>query len=177
MKITIAGAGRVGLHLAKYFTEEQQDVFLVDDDENTLSFAESDLNLRTVVGDPTDLNTLREAATERADIDKADVDKLQNLETREGVVGALHLPLPERRSRADEIVFPQHRRPEILPVAVENLNVAVVHRVRHLEAPSAESHPGIIIRDKHPAAHHIAVESGRPSGLQPRRGRSLHRHS
>ena len=68
MKITIVGAGRVGLHLAKYFVDEHQDVFLVDDDRNRLSIAESDFNLRTFAGDPLDFNILREANSGRADV-------------------------------------------------------------------------------------------------------------
>lgn len=68
MKITIVGAGRVGIHLSKYFADEQQDVFLVDNDPAHLSILESDFNLRTYCGDPTDFDTLRDANSEHADI-------------------------------------------------------------------------------------------------------------
>ena len=68
MKITIVGAGRVGIYLAKYFADEQQDVFLVDNDNRHLSLLESDFNLRTYCGEPTDFETLREANSEKADI-------------------------------------------------------------------------------------------------------------
>ena len=68
MKITIVGAGRVGIHLAKYFSDEQQDVFLVDNDPTHLALLESDFNLRTFVGEPTDFKTLRDANSEHADI-------------------------------------------------------------------------------------------------------------
>lgn len=68
MKITIVGAGRVGMHLAKYFADEQQDVYLVDRNPENLSLLESDFNLRTFVGEPTDFNVLREANTENADV-------------------------------------------------------------------------------------------------------------
>ena len=68
MKITIVGAGRVGSHLAKYFVDEQQDVFLVDRSADNLSILESDFNLRTFVGDPTDFTILREANSENADV-------------------------------------------------------------------------------------------------------------
>lgn len=67
MKITIVGAGRVGIHLSKYFADEQQDVFLIDSDPNHLSVLESDFNLRTFCGEPTDIDTLREANSENAD--------------------------------------------------------------------------------------------------------------
>lgn len=68
MNITIVGAGRVGVHLAKYFVDEHQDVFLIDNDKSHLSILESDFNLRTFFGEPTDFKTLREANTEKADI-------------------------------------------------------------------------------------------------------------
>lgn len=68
MRITIVGAGRVGVHLAKYFADEQQDVFLVDTDARKLSMLESDFNLRTFVGSPTDFQTLRDAGAEKSDI-------------------------------------------------------------------------------------------------------------
>lgn len=68
MKITIVGAGRVGIYLAKYFSDEQQDVYLVDRDPKHLSLLESDFNLRTFVGEPTDFQTLRDAGAEKADV-------------------------------------------------------------------------------------------------------------
>ena len=68
MNITIVGAGRVGIHLAKYFADEHQDVFLIDDNKEHLSVLESNFNLRTFFGEPTDFKTLREANTEKADV-------------------------------------------------------------------------------------------------------------
>lgn len=68
MKITIVGAGRVGVHLSKYFVDENQDVFLVDNEPRHLTELESDFNLRTYCGEPTDFEILREANSENADI-------------------------------------------------------------------------------------------------------------
>lgn len=68
MKITIVGAGRIGLHMAKYFTSINQDVYLVDSDSEKLSILESDFNMRTFVGDPTDFKVLKNANAENADI-------------------------------------------------------------------------------------------------------------
>ncbi|MCH5345591.1 MAG: Trk system potassium transporter TrkA, partial [Muribaculaceae bacterium] len=61
-------AGRVGVHLAKYFADEQQDVFLVDRDSRKLAVLEADFNLRTFQGDPTEFETLRKADAGDADI-------------------------------------------------------------------------------------------------------------
>lgn len=80
MNITIVGAGRVGVHLSKYFADEQQDVFLIDKDPQHLNELESDFNLRTYCGDPTDFETLREANSENADIFVAvTADPAQNI--------------------------------------------------------------------------------------------------
>ena len=68
MNITIVGAGRVGVHLAKYFVDEHQDVYLVDNNKSQLSLLESDFNLRTFFGEPTDFRILREAFADKADI-------------------------------------------------------------------------------------------------------------
>ena len=68
MNITIVGAGRVGIHLAKYFADEHQDVFLIDNDRTHLAVLETDFNLRTFFGEPTDFGTLRDANTDKADI-------------------------------------------------------------------------------------------------------------
>lgn len=56
------------MHLAKYFADEQQDVYLVDNDSKHLTMLESDFNMRTFLGEPTDFDTLREANSENADI-------------------------------------------------------------------------------------------------------------
>lgn len=68
MKLTIVGAGRIGIHLAKYFSDERQDVYLVDNDRSHLIGIESDFNLRTFLGDPIDFKILREANAENADV-------------------------------------------------------------------------------------------------------------
>lgn len=68
MRITIVGAGRVGVYLAKYFASENQDVFLVDSDSEQLAVLESDFNMRTFVGDPVDIGVLREAGAGASDV-------------------------------------------------------------------------------------------------------------
>lgn len=54
--------------MGKYFSDEHQDVYLVDNDRSHLSTLESDFNLRTFLGDPIDFKTLREANAENADV-------------------------------------------------------------------------------------------------------------
>ena len=68
MKIVIAGAGEVGSHLAKLFSNEDQDIKLVDDDSERLGIMDANYNLMTVEGDPTSFGALREANAGTCDI-------------------------------------------------------------------------------------------------------------
>ena len=68
MRIVIAGAGEVGLHLAKMLSREELDVILIDSNEEVLSEIENNYNLITVVGSPTSFDTLREAGIADADL-------------------------------------------------------------------------------------------------------------
>ena len=68
MKIIIAGAGAVGTHLAKLLSNEKEDIILLDEDEERLSFLNSNFDLMTVVGSPTSIKSLKEAGVKSADL-------------------------------------------------------------------------------------------------------------
>lgn len=68
MKITIAGAGHVGSHLARYLSTESQDIYIVDADRRRLQGLDMDFNLMAIEGDPTEFATLREAKSGVADM-------------------------------------------------------------------------------------------------------------
>ena len=68
MRIVIAGAGEVGLHLAKMLSREELDVVLVDNNEDVLSEVENNYNLIAIVGNPTAFDTLKRAGTDEADL-------------------------------------------------------------------------------------------------------------
>ncbi len=61
MKIVIAGAGEVGFHLAKLLSYESQEITLIDTDKESLSYAESHLDIRVVKGDSTSVAVLKDA--------------------------------------------------------------------------------------------------------------------
>ena len=67
MKIIIAGAGEVGTHLAKLFSNEEQDIIVIDPDERNLMNLES-YNLMTYVGSATAFNCLKDVRVGSADI-------------------------------------------------------------------------------------------------------------
>lgn len=68
MRIVIAGAGEVGSHLAKLLSSEDQDIILIDRDAERLALLDANYNLLTVVGNPTNFSTLRDAAVQRCDL-------------------------------------------------------------------------------------------------------------
>ncbi len=68
MKILIAGAGEVGFHLAKLLSFESQDITLIDTDKDSLSYADSHLDIRVLRGDATSISVLREAKVDTSDL-------------------------------------------------------------------------------------------------------------
>lgn len=68
MKIIIAGAGEVGFHLAKLLSYESQDITLLDTDKESLSYADTHLDIRTIKGDATSIAILQDARVDSVDL-------------------------------------------------------------------------------------------------------------
>ena len=68
MKIIIAGASDVGLHLAKLLSFESQDITLIDSVKEHLNYAETHLDIRTIKGDPSALKILKKADAGNSDM-------------------------------------------------------------------------------------------------------------
>ena len=68
MKIVIAGAGAVGTHLARMLSNDRQDVVLIDADENKLFRLGSELDIMTLVRQPSSIEGLKDAEVQRADL-------------------------------------------------------------------------------------------------------------
>ncbi|WP_299099084.1 Trk system potassium transporter TrkA [uncultured Winogradskyella sp.] len=64
MKIIIAGAGEVGFHLAKLLSYESQEITLIDTKKDSLGYAGNHLDIRTIKGDATSIEVLRDARIE-----------------------------------------------------------------------------------------------------------------
>ena len=67
MKIIIAGAGSVGLSLAKQLIEEKNEVILIEQDEERARNAQNLVDCEIINAPANDLNTLRKANAESAD--------------------------------------------------------------------------------------------------------------
>ena len=68
MRIVIAGAGNVGIHLAKLLAGENQDIILLDESEHKLSRLDSSFDLLTIQESPVSLRGLKEAGADKADL-------------------------------------------------------------------------------------------------------------
>lgn len=66
MRIVIAGAGDVGIHLAKLLAQEKQDTIIIDKNAERLQYIESHLDVFTIKGDATCPLILKEAKVEKA---------------------------------------------------------------------------------------------------------------
>ncbi|MCI5083342.1 MAG: Trk system potassium transporter TrkA [Saprospiraceae bacterium] len=65
MKITIAGAGAVGFHLAELLATENQDITIIDKNAEVLEHAATHLDVMTVKGDATSFSILEEANVDK----------------------------------------------------------------------------------------------------------------
>ena len=68
MNIAIAGASDIGFHLAKLLSFESQSITLIDNDKESLNYADNHLDIRAIKGDPSAL-----ATSKKAQIDKSDM--------------------------------------------------------------------------------------------------------
>jgi len=68
MKIIIAGAGEVGFHLAKLLSYESQDITLIDTHKESLSYADTHLDIRVLRGDATSVTVLQDAKVEQSNL-------------------------------------------------------------------------------------------------------------
>lgn len=68
MKIIIAGAGKVGTHLAKMLSNEDQDIILIDSDQSNLDIIDSNYNLMTWNGSTSSMETMRDMGIAETDL-------------------------------------------------------------------------------------------------------------
>lgn len=68
MKIVIAGAGAVGIHLSRWLSSESHDITLIDHDEARLLDIDSNIDAITITGEVTDFKTLERAKVGSADL-------------------------------------------------------------------------------------------------------------
>ena len=68
MKIIIAGAGSVGIHLARLFTKEKHDVTLIDNNQKRLALVGNFLDIITKLGEATSIEVLEEMDVRHTDL-------------------------------------------------------------------------------------------------------------
>ncbi|MBK6362540.1 MAG: Trk system potassium transporter TrkA [Saprospiraceae bacterium] len=77
MKIVIAGAGGIGFHLAKLLSFARHDIVIIDTNHDILDYVRGHLDVFTVLGDATSLDTLEESRVSSAELFSA-VTTLEN---------------------------------------------------------------------------------------------------
>ena len=68
MKIIIAGAGEVGLHLSKLLSFESHDITLIDDNDVSLKDGENYLDIKVISGDSSSISILNQANVKDSDL-------------------------------------------------------------------------------------------------------------
>jgi len=68
MKIIIVGAGRIGFNLAKALSEENHEVYLIESHEEVARKADEKLDVKVILGDGADPETLEKANASDADL-------------------------------------------------------------------------------------------------------------
>ncbi|MCP1673303.1 trk system potassium uptake protein TrkA [Natronocella acetinitrilica] len=141
MKIIILGAGQVGSSLAQNLASEANDVTLVDINSRLLQDIQDRLDLRTIRGNATHPDVLRQAAAEDADMIIAVTSSDEaNMVACQIAYTLFHTPTKIARVRAQEYLsYPQLFSPDAIPVDVlispEQLVTQYVKRL--IEHPGA----------------------------------------
>lgn len=68
MKIIITGGGEVGYHLAKMLAGENQDIYLIDENQKRLTYIQTHIDVYTILGDATSISVLKEAKVQQCDL-------------------------------------------------------------------------------------------------------------
>lgn len=68
MKIIIAGAYAIGIHLAKLLSRNNEDITLMDEDLDRLSHINDEYDLLTMESNPSSIEAMKEAGVEHADL-------------------------------------------------------------------------------------------------------------
>ena len=68
MKIIIAGAYAIGIHLAKLLSRNNEDITLMDEDLDRLSHINDEYDLLTMEANPSSIEAMKEAGVEHADL-------------------------------------------------------------------------------------------------------------
>jgi len=68
MKIVIAGAGGIGFHLAKLLSSAQHDIVIIDSNRDVLEYAQTHLDVQTILGDASSIKILEDVGMENVSI-------------------------------------------------------------------------------------------------------------
>ena len=139
MRIIIAGAGSVGTHLVKMFTENNHDVVVIDNDKEKLQLISTHYDVMTIYGEATSLKVLTEAEASKAKLFIA-VSNFQETNILSAII-AKRLGAKNTVARIDNEEYLVPENEEMLHnLGVDSLVypeiLAAEEIVRHLKYPS-----------------------------------------
>ncbi|MEA3443710.1 MAG: Trk system potassium transporter TrkA [Bacteroidota bacterium] len=110
MKIILAGAGEVGIHLAKMLSNENHDIVVIDPDVDNLQYINTHFDIMTITGSAVSIETLIEAGIRKTDLFVA-VAPTQELNITACILGK-KLGARKTISRIDnpEYLFPRNKK-------------------------------------------------------------------
>ncbi len=108
MNIVIAGAGGVGYHLAKQLSEEKKNIAIIEKDIDKVTFAQDSLDCLVVSGEATDIDTLKKAGCDKADMFIA-VTNSDEVNIISCFVAAQNFKIPKKIVRLRNIQYSQTR--------------------------------------------------------------------
>lgn len=104
MNIIIVGAGGVGYHLAKQLSEEKKNISIIEKDLDKVAFAHDNLDCLVIQGEATDLETLKKAGCDKADMFIA-VTNSDEVNIVSCFIAAQHFNIPKKVVRLRNIQF------------------------------------------------------------------------
>ncbi|MBO7258260.1 MAG: NAD-binding protein, partial [Alphaproteobacteria bacterium] len=110
MKIIIAGAGEIGIALAKYLRAEEDDIVLIDNDAERLGNLSEQLDIQTIHGCASYPAVLEQAGAEHADVFLAVTGNDETNIVSCSVAGSVfHIPQRIARLSATDYLTPKYK--------------------------------------------------------------------
>lgn len=134
MNIVIGGAGDVGFHLAKLLTTEEQNITLIDHDDSVLEYASTHLDVSTIKGELTSIETLKNAEIDSCDLYIA-VSTFESTNLLSCILAKKLGAIKTIARVSNPEYFQKNQRKNFAEVGVDNLfspSLLAVHEIKRL---------------------------------------------
>ncbi len=118
MNVVIAGAGGVGFHIAKQLSEEKKNVAIIEKDVDKAAFANEHLDCLVLQGEATDIETLKKAGCDKADMFIA-VTNSDEVNMISCFVVAQHFNVSKKIVRLRNIQYSESQMPSFKKIGID----------------------------------------------------------